>query len=58
MMGSITWEGRSASWYTWFWAETLTGERPGRTTRAWEEWWRRTRSPWQARLHPPVTDVR
>jgi hypothetical protein len=38
--------------------ERLTGERPGRTTRAWEEWWRRNRSPWQARLRPPVTDVR
>ena len=38
--------------------ERLTGERPGRTARAWEEWWRRNRSPWQARLRPPVTDAR
>jgi hypothetical protein len=38
--------------------ERLTGERPGSTARAWEAWWRRNRSRWQAPLHPPVTDAR
>ncbi|MAF64415.1 MAG: hypothetical protein CMJ84_01975 [Planctomycetes bacterium] len=38
--------------------ERLTGERPGSTARAWEAWWRRHRSRWQARLRPPVTEAR